>query len=114
VSIIWVKVLKPEVGHRSRFAVPVEDRTFTHLWEVTEAIPNQKLSYKWRYEEYPGDSFVTFELEEKEGGVNLRLSLNVTESFPDNIPEFKRESCINGWDYFLGQNLKKYLEGNSK
>lgn len=32
------------------------------------------------------------------------------ESFPQHIPEFKRETCEGGWTYFINQRLKEYLD----
>ncbi len=29
--------------------------------------------------------------------------------FPDDVPEFERESCLGGRQYFIGQALKAYL-----
>ena len=55
---------KPEIGFETRFAVNSGDRVFTHLWKITEVILRQKLSYSWKYAEYPGDSMVFFELRE--------------------------------------------------
>jgi hypothetical protein len=34
----------------------------------------------------------------------------ITEDYPSDVPEFKRESCIGGWNYFLGEMLKGFLE----
>ena len=105
-----IPAFEARVGFETRFAVQSENRTFTHCWKVLEAIPNQKLTYSWKYEEYPGDATVTFELNERGNTTDLKLTLHVLEDFPDEIPEFKRESCIGGWDYFLRERLKEYLK----
>lgn len=105
-----IKSFVPEPGFKTQFEVQVEDRKFTHLWKITEVIPNKKIKYNWKYKEYPGDSFVTFELFEENERVKLRLEAEVVEDFPDDIPEFKRESGVEGWKYFIGQRLKEYLE----
>ncbi|MHA7059057.1 SRPBCC family protein [Aquimarina sp. M1] len=106
-----IKSFKPEVGFETKFLIKVEDRKYTHCWKIIEVIPNKRISYTWSYEEYPGDAYVTFELCEKsKKGVILKLSLTVTEDFPSDIPEFTRESCQQGWNYFIGQKLKEYLE----
>jgi len=99
----------PTVGFKTEFEVSVENRTFTHVWEVTEVIPNKMITYIWTYLEYPGKAAVSFELLEKEGGLQLVLTLYVLENFPEDIPEFRRESCIHGWEYFLQGNLKDYM-----
>lgn len=51
---------KPEVGFETQFEVLIEDRKYTHLWKITEVIPNRKITYNWKYAEYSGDSYVTF------------------------------------------------------
>jgi len=107
-----IKSFKPAVGFKTKFKVQSEDRIFTHLWEVTEVDLQQKIVYNWKYEEYPGDSFVTFQLIEDNKSVNLVLTTEVVEDFPQDIPEFKRESCIGGWNYFIKERLKQFLEGN--
>ena len=32
------------------------------------------------------------------------------EDFPDDIPEFKRESDVEGWTFFISKSLKEFLE----
>jgi uncharacterized protein YndB with AHSA1/START domain len=100
---------KPEVGFETQFIVENEGRVFPHIWKVIEAVPNQKITYTWRFEGYPGDSYVTFDLSEADNKTKLTLTVTVLEDFPDDIPEFRRESCIGGWNYFLGENLSNYL-----
>lgn len=102
----------PEVGFETQFKIRSEERVFTHQWKITEVIPFRKITYNRKYEEYPGDSLVSFELFAEKNKVRLRLSMIVVEDFPDEIPEFSRTSCIEGWHYFLGGNLKNYLGEN--
>lgn len=104
-----IESFKAEEGFETQFVVEVEDRKFTHLWKLTEVIPNQKIKYNWRYKEYTGDSFVTFDLSKGPNYVKLRLIAEVVSSFPSDIPEFKRESGIAGWEYFIKKSLKLYL-----
>jgi hypothetical protein len=40
----------------------------------------------------------------------LRLTAQVLEDFPEDIPEFKRESGVEGWTYFIKKSLKEFLE----
>jgi len=37
------------------------------------------------------------------------LSTEVLEDYPDDIPEFKRESGLGGWNYFIKDRLYNYL-----
>lgn len=101
---------KPEVGFETRFNVQSQDRNFLHMWKVTEVVPLRLIRYNWKYEGYQGDSFVVFELFQDNNLTKLRLTAQVLEDFPGDIPEFKRESCIEGWTYFIKKSLKEFLE----
>ena len=81
------------------------------MWRVTEVVPVKKIAYNWKFEGYRGDALVVFELSRQNNATTLTLTNIVRESFPDDIPEFTRESCIAGWEYFIKQSLKKFLEG---
>lgn len=100
---------RPEVGFRTRFRVISGGRSFTHLWEITCVEPRKRIAYRWRYEEYPGEGRVEFELSEGES-TRLKLTNHGLESFPDGIPEFSRENCRAGWEYFIQDRLKAYVE----
>jgi len=101
---------KAEVGFKTSFMVQNEGRDFPHDWTVTDVIPEKKITYNWKIPNYLGDSFVTFELNELNNTTTLTLTNTVVEDFPDDIPEFKRESGVAGWNYFLKERLKAYLE----
>ncbi len=105
-----IEAFKPDIGFETKFNVQTENRNFTHLWKLTDVIPFKKITYNWKYEGYPGDSFVTFELFEQNDHTMLRLTHEVVESFPDDIPEFTRQSGLDGWNYFIKKRLKEYIE----
>ena len=106
-----IESFKPEVGFETKFIIQNEDRVFPHLWKVTDVEPMSKITYNWKYEGYRGDSYVHFELfKQKLLQTKVRLTHQVIESFPSDVPEFTRDSCIGGWNYFIKQNLKSYLE----
>lgn len=103
---------KPEIGFTTKFLITNEGRNFTHIWKVTEVVPYQKITTNWTFTEYEGDSFVSFIIAEKDNGLELTLHAEVTKSFPSDIPEFKRESGVGGWEYFINQRLSDYLNKN--
>lgn len=105
-----IPAFKAEPGFETQFNVHCEGRDFLHMWKVTELVPLKKITYRWRYEGYAGDSFVVFELIEQSNATLLKLTHQVTESFPDDIPEFNRESCVGGWTYFIQDRLKDFLQ----
>jgi len=100
---------EPVIGFETRFNVQSENRVFPHLWKITEVIPPSTITTSWKFEGYEGSSFVTFKLELKNGKTNLKVITKIVEDFQDDIPEFSRESCIGGWNYFLDR-LNSYLQ----
>jgi uncharacterized protein YndB with AHSA1/START domain len=105
-----LSAFKPEKGFEFSFEGGSEKQKYTHLCKVLEATENKKLSYSWRYKDYQGNSIVTFELFPEEGGTRVKLTHEGLESFPDNNPDFAKESFQAGWTYIIGESLKKYLE----
>jgi len=103
---------KPKVGFETAFVVHNEGRTFTHLWEVLVVIPQKEITYSWRFKEYKGESTSQFLIEhETETTVNLKLIIEILKDFPADVPEFRVESGLAGWHYFLKQRLTQFLEG---
>ena len=103
---------KPIVGFKTQFNIKSGKRDFLHKWAITKIQPLKLIEYSWEYEGYSGKSQSAFELSEEDNLTKLRLTIEILEDFQEDIPEFKRESCIAGWDYFIKQNLNNYLEDN--
>ena len=104
-----IPAFEAEVGFETHFDVGHEGRVFPHRWNVTRVVPARTLEYRWRFDGYPGDSAVIFDLVEQDGRTNLRLTARIDESFPEDVPEFTRESGIAGWQYLINQSLKDFL-----
>lgn len=100
---------KPEVGFKFEFMGGTAENQFLHLCEITEVVPEKKLTYSWRYDGYEGNSFVTFELFGKENNTRLKLTHRGLKTFPDK-PDFARTNFEKGWDFILNTSLKVYLE----
>ncbi len=101
---------KPEVGFEFQFEGGPDDRKYLHLCKITEVIPGKKLTYSWRYDGYPGNSHVIFELFEEGDNTRLRLTHEGIESFGKDNPDLAKENFDKGWNEILGKNLKEYLE----
>ena len=101
---------KPEVGFEVEFNVDAGERSFLHKWKITKVIPRRIFEYNWKYGGYLGDSYVSFNLEHENGLTRLRLIHTTTEDFPEEVPEFKRESGVAGWQYFIKNRLMEYLQ----
>lgn len=101
---------KAEVGFKTQFNVQAPSRDFMHLWEITEVIPQKRLVTNWKYDGMEGDSLVYMELEAQGTQTKFTLTTKVLEDFDDAIPEFKRESCVEGWNFFINERLSDYLK----
>lgn len=101
---------KPEVGFEFQFSAGSEEKTYVHLCQITEIIPGKKLSYSWRYDQYPGNSVVTFELFEEGDKTRLKLTHAGLETFPKDDPSFAVESFTKGWTHIIGSSLPAFIE----
>ncbi len=102
---------KAEVGFQFQFSAGERpEKQFLHLCEVTEVVPEKRLTYSWRYDGYEGNSLVTFELFEQGDSTLLRLTHMGLESFPQATNDFARENFVAGWNHIINISLKEYLE----
>ena len=73
-------------------------------------VPEKKLAYSWRYENYPGNSVVTFYLSPEGDKTRLKLTHEGLETFPQDKPDFAKESFAGGWTEIIGKSLPEYLK----
>ena len=104
-----LKEFRPVVGFEFGFSVEHEGTTFVHRCRVTEAVPQQRLAYTWRYEGHAGDSLVTLELFAEGQGTRVTLTHTGLETFP-KTPQFRRANFSRGWTALIGSSLKEFLE----
>jgi uncharacterized protein YndB with AHSA1/START domain len=102
---------KPEVGFEFQFSGGTEENTYLHICKVTEVIPPKKIAYTWRYDGYPGNSLVTWELFEEGSNTRLKLTHSGLGTFPQHVKDFARNNFAEGWKEIVGTLLMKYLEG---
>jgi uncharacterized protein YndB with AHSA1/START domain len=100
----------PVVGFEFQFLGGEEGgRQYKHLCKVTEVVPGKKITYSWRYEGYPGNSLVSWELSESGDKTKLRLTHSGLESFATSVPDFRAENFAKGWTYILDESLKGFI-----
>ncbi|WP_205686913.1 SRPBCC family protein [Chitinophaga rhizosphaerae] len=110
---VWyfdTKGFKVEKGTEFSFDCFCDETLFRHLCVVTEVVPQRKIAYTWRYEGFPGNSEVTWELFPENGGTRLKLTHTGLESFPQDHPSFVRSSFMGGWGDFLDRALPEFLQ----
>lgn len=100
---------KAEVGFETNFIMDSGQNLFSANWKVTKVIPCKELQYIWTYKEYMGEGPVTFLLESKDAGTLLTVIAEGLESFPQDMVEFQESSCREGWEFFIQQELVKFL-----
>ncbi|MEX1000882.1 MAG: SRPBCC domain-containing protein [Crocinitomicaceae bacterium] len=105
---------KAEVGFETQFNVQANDKNYLHIWKVTAVQPNKKIIYNWKYGGYSGNSYVSWELSEEEDQTKLKLTHEGSDTFPQDNPDFRRAACMGGWDFFVRQRLKDFLEHEAK
>ncbi len=105
-----IPAFEPVVGFQTRFNVNTGERDFLHIWTITSAETEKHITYNWEYDVYPGAAVVTFTLKALDAdSTKLTIVAEVLETFPQDIPEFKRESGVAGWQYFIQQSLARFL-----
>lgn len=92
---------KAEAGFEFTFAVENKGKNFVHMCKVTEAEPNKKLVYSWRYDGAPGDSLVTWELFPDGAKTKLKLTHTGLETFPQDTQDYKKENFDAGWTWIF-------------
>ncbi len=107
-----IKEFKVEPGFEFQFYGGKDEKQYLHLCKITEVLAGKKLTYSWRYADYSGHSYVTFELFGEGGKTRVQLTHAGLESFPHDNPDFARSSFAEGWTYIIGTSLKQFVEND--
>jgi len=102
---------KPEVGFEFTFMGGSKDKQYLHLCKITQVVPGKLLAHTWRYDGYPGNSEVTWELFDEGDKTRLKLTHTGLHTFDStNDPNFAPESFAKGWTYITGTGLPDFLD----
>ncbi|OOQ59601.1 SRPBCC family protein [Mucilaginibacter pedocola] len=102
---------EPRVGFEFSFAGQgSKGEKYIHLCRITAVEPEKKLSYTWRYQDFPGNSEVSFELFPDGDKTLVRITHTGLETMPQNGPDFAVESFTQGWTHILGISLANFVE----
>ena len=72
-------------------------------------VPEKKLAYTWQYENYAGESLVSFKLFPEGDRTRVRLTHEGLDTFP-KLPDFARKNFTMGWTHIVGTGLKDFVE----
>lgn len=101
---------EPKVGFEFTFNGGSEEKIYVHLCKITKVETGKTLQYNWRYKDYPGNSFVTFELFPEGNATRIKLTHDGLETFPQDTKDFARESFAIGWTYIIGKSIVEFVE----
>lgn len=105
-----LKEFKAVVGFKFEFWAGEEGgKQWKHLCEITEVIPERKLTYSWKYEGYSGMSYVTFELFKENNDTKLTLTHTGIDTFPSDIPDLAIHNFERGWNQALN-SLNNFIK----
>src|SRR5580700_4080177 len=75
----------PEVGFETIFDVKEGVKIYAHIWKITEVDPGRKISYEWKFDGYPGNSVVSFELFPEGDHTKIVLTHTGIETFRGDL-----------------------------
>ena len=105
-----LEAFEPVVGFKFQFyGGPSPENQYLHLCEVREVDPEKKISYSWRYDGYPGDSLVTFELFPEGESTRLRLTHSGLETLEKGHVDFAKKNFVEGWTAIINLLLPEYI-----
>jgi uncharacterized protein YndB with AHSA1/START domain len=105
-----VPEFKAEVGFEFKFYGEDEQRQYPISLKVIEVVPGSKLAYTWNYDDFPGETVVTFELFDQGSGQTLvRLTHTGLEKLAAH-PRVSKENHMQGWNMIVGEQLKAFVE----
>ncbi len=99
-----------EVGFETAFDIYNEGKLFRHEWKVLEVVPEQSITTQWTFAGYDGVSKVTFSINDNGPSHSVTVKAWAEEDHDTTIPEFRRESGVGGWTYFMKERLKGFCE----
>lgn len=106
---------EPEIGFETIFDVAHAGKVFVHIWKITEVEPGKKISYEWKFDGYPGNSLVTWELFPVGDQTRLIFTHTGLETFRGDLhPDLAVQNFKEGWTHFIGTALKAYVEAETE
>ena len=98
-------------GFYTEFEIAHENRNFRHCWRVLKVVAQSHYTVEWTFTGLPGRGHVTHKITPGPDDKNTITFIDtIVEPFDTSIPEFKRQSSVDGWTYIMNEMLGPYLE----
>ncbi len=100
----------PETGNVSHMTWQNAEQTVHHTYTIKEIIHEKKLVLLWQVSGFPGDTIITYELDETDGKTKLIFKLEGWEgpAYQSNVQS--RDEDIEGWRSTIQKILPQLIE----
>jgi uncharacterized protein YndB with AHSA1/START domain/ketosteroid isomerase-like protein len=105
-----IRKFKPEEGLRFKIVERINGRKYPVSCEVKEVQKDKKLSYSWRYDDYPGETRVSFILTPEGERTRLKFTHSGLEKISGAGNGISVKKQAEKWNKVLGSTLKKQVE----
>ncbi len=106
-----LEAFEAKKGFETQFNISFDGKDYLHIWKIKDVEQGKKIVCEWRYGGYTGASDVTMEVFSENENTRFRLTQNGINTFNQEDRDFTEESFREGWNYFISNSLKNYLEG---
>ena len=102
---------RPELGFEFQLVGEKDGKEYSTSCKIIEVVEREKLVFTWRYDDFPGEQLVAFELIDMGESCKFRVTHSGLEKMLAEQDEFDIEDTIDGWEV-LTQQLKQLVEGS--
>ena len=100
----------PELGNISHMRWGDGEEIVNHTYIIKEIVPEKKLVLLWRVSGFPGDTIITYELNEEDRKTKLTFTLQGWEGAAFESNKQSRDEDLEGWRSVIEKVLKDHIE----
>jgi uncharacterized protein YndB with AHSA1/START domain len=102
---------KAELGYEFQLIGEKDGKKYPTSCKIIEVVERERLLFTWRYDDFPGEQLVSFELFDMGESCKFRVTHSGLENMLADQDEFDIEDTIDGWEV-LTQQLKQLVEAS--
>jgi len=100
---------KAKLGYEFQLMGEKDGKKYPTSCKIIEVIPEEKMIFTWRYDDFPGEQLVSFELFNLGESCKFRVTHSGLENMLVDQDEFDIKDTIEGWEIITKQ-LKQLIE----